>query len=408
MDRRRFLGAALGAGAFTLTGSFAHAGVLGYLGGRRDEDQPILVLLELGGGNDGLNTVVPHADDAYHAARKRIAHPASKVLDLDGHVGLAPQFVNLRREFGEGRLAVVQGAGYPEPNRSHFKSMEVWHTGHAEGRDSGPGWIGNLANAMWDDDVDPNRLVHVGSEVPYSLQSRRHPALNLKTPENYRWAGNEQDVAAFEPEPMADTGEVASQLEFLRGVMRDAKASSLEVRQAVARYRPSVEYPSASIAQSLAVCAALVDSRIGCRVLSVQQRSYDTHSNQVARQATLHEELDGALDAFVRDLRAKGNDGPVVVLAYSEFGRRVQENGSQGTDHGTAGPMFLLGSSVQGGLHGRHPSLTDLDERGDMVFSTDFRCVYATVIERWFGVDPRAVLGDRFTTLDLLPKRTSR
>lgn len=402
MDRRHFLGAALGAGSLLLApANFAHASLSGLFGAKRDGDEPILVLVELSGGNDGLNTVVPHADDAYHRARPRIGIEAARVLDLDGHVGLVPQLAGLRAEFDAGRLAIVQGAGYPEPNRSHFMSMEIWHTARAEGRDSGPGWIGHLANDLWPDAPLPGRIVHVGKEVPYSLHSTRHPALNLATPENYRWAGNEEDIAGLGG-PAAEEGGADSQLDYLRRVMADARASSLEVRRAVARYRPSGEYPDSDLAQSLAVAAALVDARIGARVLSVQQRSYDTHAGQLNRHAQLHEELDAALIAFTSDLRAKGNDANVVVLCFSEFGRRVQENGSLGTDHGTAGPMFVLGSNVKGGLYGKHPSLTDLDERGDLVHTTDFRSVYATVIERWFGADANAVLGGRHASLDFL------
>jgi len=405
MDRRTFLTTALGAGSFLLSSRVGTAAaVSGLLGPRRGADEPLLVLLELSGGNDGLNTVVPHGDDAYHRARPRIGVAASRVLDLDGYVGLAPELAGLRGEFENGRLAIVQGAGYPQPNRSHFMSMEIWHTARAQGRDSGPGWIGHLANHLWPDQPLPNRLVHVGREVPYALHSTRHPALNLATPENYRWAGNEADIAGLggpESEPDAAGGD--SQIDFLRRVMADARASSLEVRRAVARYRPASEYPDSDLAQSLAVVAALVDARIGARVLSVQQRSYDTHAGQVARHAQLHTELDAALAAFTGDLRAKGNDGQVVVLCFSEFGRRVQENGSQGTDHGTAGPMFVLGSGVKGGLFGRHPSLSDLDERGDLVHTTDFRAVYGTLVDRHFGGRHADVLGARYETLDFLP-----
>jgi uncharacterized protein (DUF1501 family) len=404
MERRHFLMGSLAASGLLLGRDARAAGALRGLFGPRREGQPILVLVELSGGNDGLNTLVPHGDDAYYRARRVIAHPRADVLDLDGHVGLAPQLKRLRAEYDEGRLAVVQGAGYPQPNRSHFKSMEIWHTGRASGRESGPGWIGHLANELWKDDVDPNRLVHVGSQLPYSLQSRRHPAVNLQVPENYRWAGNEEDIAMFET-GSSGAGGSDSQLDFLRGVMQDARASSLEVRRAVARYRPVAEYPDESLAQSLAVCAALIDAQIGCQVLSVQQRSYDTHANQLGSHANLLEELDASLAAFTADLRAKGNDSQVCILAFSEFGRRVSENASGGTDHGTAGPMFVLGSGVRGGVHGVHPSLTELDERGDMTFGTDFRSVYGTIAERHFGVRPERVLGARYPSLELLPPR---
>lgn len=405
-DRRSFLTGALAASGLAFTHApRASAAVSGLFGPRRD-GLPVLVLLELGGGNDGLNTVVPFEDDAYHRARRRIAHARRDVRDLDGQVGFAPALEHLHAEYSEGRVAVVQGVGYPEPNRSHFKSAEIWHTGRASGRDSGPGWIGHLANEIWEDQVNPDRIVHVGGQQPYSLQSRRHPAITLRTPRNYRWAGNGEDIAGLDVgEGMeGDVGD-DSQIDFLRGVMRDARASSLEVRRAVARYRPAVEYSDQDLSQSLAVCAALIDAGIGCQVLSVEHGGFDTHNDQSSRHGGRLAQLDTALHEFTRDLRAKGNDSDVVVLAFSEFGRRVGENASGGTDHGTAGPMFVLGSPVEGGLYGAHPSLTELDERGDLVHTTDFRSVYATVVERHFGGRAERVLGDRYRTLDFLPRR---
>jgi len=405
IDRRSFLSGALAVGgAAFVHRAHASAAVSGFLAPRR-EKLPVLVLLELSGGNDGLNTVVPHGDDAYYRARRRIAHAKGSVRDLDGFVGLAPALEQLHTEYGEGRVAIVQGTGYPEPNRSHFKSAEIWHTARATGRESGPGWIGHLANEVWEDEVHPDRIVHVGRQLPYSLQSRRHPAISLRTPRNYRWAGNGEDIAGLDVERDAsDDRDERSQIDFLRDVMRDARSSSLAVRQAVARYRPSVEYSEADLSQSLAVCAALIDAGIGCQVLSVEHGGFDTHDDEVDRHARCLAQLDAALGEFTRDLRAKGNDTDVVVLAFSEFGRRVNENASGGTDHGTAGPMFVLGSRVAGGLYGAHPSLTDLDDRGDLRHTTDFRSVYATVVERHFGASAERVLGDRYRALDFLPR----
>lgn len=406
IDRRTFLGASLALGATALIrGPRASAAALGPCGARRSPNAPVLVVVQLGGGNDGLNTVVPYADDAYHRARRRIAIGAKDVLDLDGHVGLAPQLARLHANFGEGHVAVVQGAGYPEPNRSHFKAMEIWHTARATGRESGPGWLGRLAVDAWEDDVHPDRSVHVGGAAPYALYSRRHPAISLETPRNYRWAGNGEDIEGLDVEEGARAEADRSQVDFLRDVMRAARSSSLAVRRAVASYRPAVEYERDDLSQSLAVCAALIDAQIGSQVLSVEHKSYDTHAGQANRHAALLSALDTALDAFMRDLRAKERDREVVVLVFSEFGRRVGENASAGTDHGTAGPMFVLGTPVAGGLFGEQPALTDLDERGDMRHAVDFRSVYATIADRHFGAAAEAVLGARYPQLDLLPRR---
>jgi uncharacterized protein (DUF1501 family) len=413
IDRRRFLelsAAALGGLAFTAP--HASARVL-RRGPRARRGAPVLVLVQLGGGNDGLNTVVPFADPAYHAARKNLAIGERDVLPLSAGkrgrgaqpLGFPKELARLHRFFEEERLGVVLGAGYPDPNRSHFKSMDIWHTGDAAGRLSGPGWIGKLTAARHGESTDPNRLVHVGDELPYALNSSLHPAVAFRAPRRYRWAGDESELVDAGPRPMDSDGE-GDNLDFLRGVQRDARASSAEVRGAMARYRPSVEYPDEPFAQSLAVAAALIASELHSEVISVQLTGFDTHNDQPNRHGRLMAELDAGLGLFLEDLRSQGLDEDVLVLGFSEFGRRVQENASRGTDHGTAGPMFLAGPLAKPGFHGEQPSLTDLDERGDLRHSVDFRTVYAAVLAGVFEVDPEAVLGRHWEPLDCVRRRT--
>jgi uncharacterized protein (DUF1501 family) len=412
LDRRRALLAGLsGLGAFALGGRvpLRASPALPVRGARRT-----LVVLQLAGGNDGLSTVVPCGDDAYYATRKQTSIPASEVLRLDDYRGLDPRLVRLRERYEAGRLAIVEGAGYPDPIRSHFKSFDVWHTADARGRGVPEGWLGRLARAAFEGEADPNLCVHVGGSVPYSLASQTHPPVAFATPTGYRWAGSEAERAAFEAsarqatfgsemEPQRDAPPQAeeSNLEYLRRVLADGQSSSEAVRRAAARYRTPVEYPGDALGATLRDLAALIEGDVGSRILSAELGGFDTHTDVVNRHANLMRTLDAALGAFLADLERSEAGRDTVVLVFSEFGRRVAENGSRGNDHGTAGPMFVVGSIVKGGLYGEHPSLTDLDD-GDLRFTTDFRRVYATLIEDGFGVKHQRVLGKHYERLPLL------
>lgn len=410
IDRRRALLAGLyGAGACALAGKlplFASR-ALPVRDARRT-----LVVLQLAGGNDGLSTVVPYGDDAYYAARKTTAIAAGEVLRLDDYRGLDPRLVRLRAHYDAGTLAIVEGAGYPEPTRSHFKSFDVWHAADARGRGVPEGWLGRLAQAAFEGETNPNLCVHVGGNVPYSLHSATHPPVAFATPTGYRWAGTPAEREAFEAaarretfgdemEPQRESPRAGSNLEFLRGVLADGQASSEAVRRAAAGYRTPVEYPSDALGAALRDLAALIEGDVGSRILSAELGGFDTHTDVVNRHANLMRTLDAALGAFLEDLERSEAGRGTVVLVFSEFGRRVAENGSRGNDHGTAGPLFVAGPSVKGGLYGEHPSLTDLDA-GDLQFTTDFRRVYASLIEGCFGVKHQRVLGKHYERLPLV------
>lgn len=384
LSRRALLGAAATAGALSFTSGIGRATRLAWsapwigddLGGN-------LVLLQLSGGNDGLSTVVPFADDAYQAARPNLAKQRADVFALDDYRGLHASATGLRDAWEAGQLAIVEGCGYAQPNRSHFKSMEIWHTADTRGRLAGDGWIGRLCDAAWKRETDVNRLIHVGAKKPYSLTSKVHPSASFEIPEGYRWIEDEGGIAAYE-EHAKDAG---GTLGALRRAMGDAKASSTAVRQAVGRYRPKVSYPNGDLGAALRSTAALLAGSIGTRIVSVGMGGFDTHNDERARHDRQMTDLGEALAAFRTDLAETPQGKRTTVLLFSEFGRRVAENGSRGTDHGTAGPMFVMGQSVKGGLYGKHPSLTELD-KGDMVFTTDFRSVYNDVAQGLFGVAP--------------------
>ncbi len=397
LDRRRFLAAGLSAvGGAALMPRLSYASRLA-----RADAPATLVLVQLSGGNDGLSTVVPYGDDLY-AENRRSTRLADEVLRLDDYRGLHPNLRGLHGRFQDGKLAIVEGVGYPNPNRSHFKSFEIWHTAHRLGRASGEGWVGKTCEAAFGDEADARRVVHIGGSVPYSLYSTKHAPSSFSVPAGYRWVGNEDDVVAYDErkEGPAD-GSQRSSLDYLRGVLRDARESSAAIRAAAARYHPAVEYPADSFAHDLRAAAALIQGEIGSRVISVELGGFDTHSGQRGRHDGLMSRLDGALSAFLADLEASEVGRRTLVLVFSEFGRRVAENASNGTDHGTAGPMFVAGAAVRGGLYGEHPSLAELD-RGDLIHTTDFRSVYATAIETCFGIEHEEALGAKYPLLELV------
>ena len=358
-----------------------------------------LVLLQLSGGNDGLSTVVPFGDDAYHAARPTLALGPAEVLRLDGHRGLHPALSGLRRHFDAGRLAIVEGVGYPEPNRSHFRSLDVWHAADPRGRDVPEGWIGRVVRAARGEASDPNRVIHVGGRVPYALHSAVHAPASFSVPQAYRWTSNREQLESFE-RSMGERPPGNDSVELLRAVMRDARESSLAVRQAVERHRSAIAWPSSAFAGDLQIVSALLHGELGCWVLSLELAGFDTHVDQRRRHDQLLQTLDGGLSAFLDELGTSEVGRATVVLVFSEFGRRVAENGSRGTDHGTAAPLLVAGHDVRGGLHGAPPSLTELDA-GDLVHTTDFRRAYAAVAAGCFGVDPGPVLGP-FEPLEVL------
>lgn len=397
--RRDVLRAGFGLGALALVPDIRFARAEG--GG---EDPRVLVVVELSGGNDGLSTVVPYEDDHLGRARSTTRIPDGELWKLEDGVGLHPGLAPLKPAWDAGALAIVEGAGYPQPNRSHFASMDIWHTGRLEGRRADTGWVGGAADEREAGGRDA-ATVHIGTTVPYSLRSRRVAPIAFEAAAAYRWFGRGDELKVFEALQQRDPtlGDGAPENVWLGETAREALASSDAVRRAAAAYRPAATYPrQGALGRQLSVVAALVAADFPARVYSVSLGGFDTHSGQRARHDGLMRQLGGSLAAFQEDLEKHGVAERVVVVTFSEFGRRVKENGSAGTDHGTAGPMFLLGPAVRGGRHGAPPRLDALDGGGDLVMTTDFRAVYATLLDRWLDVPHARVLGETFTPLPVL------
>jgi len=410
IDRRQLLLGGLGGlGALALANrAQARIRVFSQSGDTSPAGEPrTLVLLQLSGGNDALSMVVPWADDGYNKVRSSIRISDKEVLKLDDYRGLHPELKQLRALWDKGQMGIVEGCSYPKPNRSHFQSMEIWQTANLQGRTSGDGWIGRLCDAAFPTGAAPELIVHVGGAAPYSVFSRNHPAIVFQTPYSYKWVAPEDEdrelyrESGSKDEPGGESKGQKRVLEHLRGVLNDANESSLRIRRAAANYSPSVKYPADEFGEMLKVAAALIDARVGTRVISVELGGFDTHNNQRQAHDACMKRLDAGLGAFLNDIAQSTAGGEVIVVCFSEFGRRVKENGSRGTDHGVAAPMLVFGSKVKGGLYGKHPSLTDLDD-GDLKMTTDFRSVYGTVIEKWFKAEQEKVLDAKYPVLDFV------
>ncbi len=365
----------------------------------------VLVVLQLGGGNDGLNTVVPYGHDAYYNARPSLAvpapgrgtvqRPAALPLDHTDGIGLHPAFAGFQKLMDEGVGSIVQGVGYPNPNRSHFTSMDIWHTANSSA--NGYGWLGRYVDCTCKGTPEPERTIAVGRTAPLALQGALQKPVTFETAELFRWTGKDLHPALDEPyQQINRTGRLDrvdpdSQLGFLMRTALDAQVSSDRIRAAVAK-RPLVQYPRTALAGQLRTVASMIRADMSTRVYYVSFGGFDTHAGQAGRHANLLQQTGDALNAFYRDLKAQGANERVLTMVFSEFGRRVGQNASGGTDHGTAAPMYFVGDMVKPGLLGRHPSLTKLDG-GDLVFNVDFRSVYAAVLEDWMGTPSTQVLG---------------
>jgi uncharacterized protein (DUF1501 family) len=393
LDRRTFLSAGGSLLAATFGAPQVNAAMRLFGGGGEVYDGRTLVLVQLAGGNDGLSTVVPFSDPDYAKVRTSIRHEKSDLLLIDDRRGLNGQLAGLKSLYDGGRLAIIEGAGYPNGVRSHFKSFDVWHTASTEGRAVGEGWIPRLVRNAFPTETAPERIVHIGKQVPYSLHSADAAPIAFEVPESYRWFGERPDEGVDSDE---STGNPA--LDRLRGVQADASASSQRIRDAARGYKTAADYPNSDFGRALRVAAALIDARIGGRVISIEVNGFDTHKNQRATHDNLMRTIDEGLATFANDLRGRTAGDETLIVVFSEFGRRVAENGSRGTDHGRAGPMFALGTPVKGGLYGKAPSLQKLDS-GDLAFTTDFRRVYATVCDHWFGANAKQVLGGDYEPL---------
>ena len=363
----------------------------------------IVVLVNLQGGNDGLNCIVPFGNPNYYRLRPTIGVAQSDVLAIDNQLGFNPNMKSLKGMYDKGMVAVVQGVGYPNPDHSHFRSTEIWQTAAPEKYEH-TGWLGryldsaglpkdNLFNGVAIAQVLPEAMIGNKVDVPaiaqlggYGLASDH----NLQARHTYTQLVNDNRFPFSSP-----------YLSHVAEIEDHAQRGSEELPKLVAGYKTDATYPATPLGRSLALAAQIAGSNIGTRVLYVQHGSFDTHVSQKGTQDRLLGEFSDAIAAFYDDLTAHGNADRVLTVTFSEFGRRIEENGSRGTDHGEASPLFLIGGGVKGGLYGTHPDLGQAN-MGNLAFTTDFRSVYATVLERWLGRPSQAILNGSFPTITAL------
>ncbi len=412
-SRRRFLQRSLGgATAIGIGGATPHLFTQAALAGSSAGER-ILVVLQMSGGNDGLNTVIPYANDDYRKARPKLAIATADVLKCNDHVGFHPAMGGLRDLLEQGLLSVVQGVGYQRPNRSHFEAMDIWHTCRRKGELREDGWLGRLLDSHSQDPGGDVPALHLGTEQqPFAVVSKRVRVPTIRDLAEFQLRGHDRQelrmfLSANLSQRASDTANSDPLLDFLQSSTSSALAASQRVTQAAQSYEASVPYPESALGRKMRTIAQLIDAGLTTSVYYVQHDGFDTHAQQGPSHEVLLRQWSEAVTAFMRDLQQHDHAQRVCVASFSEFGRRVAENASAGTDHGAAGPMFVCGGRVQPGIVGDHPSLTDLDD-GDLNFQVDFRSVYATILKDWLGVEPEPILGGSYDTIPLFTESRPR
>ena len=347
-----------------------------------------LVVIQLSGGNDGLNTLVPYSNGAYYAARPGIAVSKQEVLSLNTDLGLHPSLKPLMAQWDAGNLALIESVGYPNPNRSHFASMAIWHSADPTGADK-EGWIGKIAEKLG----DPFCATNLGGVTPLALRTNDLILPSINALDNFQLKLPKGTEKAYEGiMGLPRRGEAF----FLAQANHQMMSNTARVQKSLSKYKSGSSYPENNkFAAKLRELARLIAADTGQSILYTDLGSFDTHASQRAQQDMLLGELSSGLVAFMNDLKVQGLEDKVMVLAFSEFGRRVAENDSGGTDHGKGGVMFALGKGIKGGIYGASPDLEKLSD-GDISYKQDFRGVYAQALDNWLSIPSSDILGAKF------------
>jgi uncharacterized protein (DUF1501 family) len=365
-----------------------------------------LVVIQLAGGNDGLATVLPYADPALKDARSTLSFTDDQLLKLTDQAALHPNMKGLKALWDQNKLAVVQGVGYPNPNRSHFASMDIWASASPD-KPATSGWLGRYLDAAELPADNPFNAASIGTSLPFALRTQKTAVATVQDANSFTFRTDPrhpQDhdslMASFTQLYQRGPGGVPY-YGLVEGIESTASRAAADLKSLSGAFRPAVQYPQTDLGRQLQNVAELLSGNFGTRVYYVSTAGFDTHANEKAQHDRLMTTVSDAISAFYQDLAARGQSKNVVMMTWSEFGRRVKENGSGGTDHGTAAPLFVIGDAVKGGLIGSQPSLTKLDSNGDLVFDIDFRSVYNTLLTKWLGMDGQEVLGAKFDVLPL-------
>lgn len=403
-NRRQFLQTSLASGSLvamglTVPGFLSRTALAAQPSHRAGAKDSILVVIQLTGGNDGLNTVIPFADENYAKYRPTLKIAKNQIKKVNDSIGLHPSLEGLAGILQEQALGIVQGVGYPNPSQSHFRSMDIWQAG-STAENLTEGWIGKALKGLPSTpafhlaeqnensplalDGSPTRVPSLTSLKDFQLQTASATGTDARNQRSLIEGVARAAIASTSPEP--------SLLDFVQRTSVNTYDSSRRLQELAKNYQPKSTYPNTPLANRLKLAAQLINADLGARVFYVSQNGYDTHSSQANSHANLLRTLSEAMTAFYKDLAARGHKDRILIMTFSEFGRRAKENGSKGTDHGSGAPMFLVGGKVQSGLIGEHPSLAQL-EAGNLKHHTDFRQVYAAVLDQWMGVSSKDVLG---------------
>ena len=372
-----------------------------------EKRQKSLVIVQLAGGNDALNTIIPYGDGLYYDWRKDVRIEQDKVLPINDYLGFNPALASIKSLYDQNEVAIINGVGYPDPNRSHFRSIDIWATGESKGIGES-GWLGRAMRELDPKAENPIIGVNFGKGLPRALSLRGVPVASVSDLENY---GLLPDIKVEQSRDLALSAfsqiygsamahDAVSQFIGQTGI--DALKGADILRSAPEQYSSSIEYADNPISQSMKNIAQVLTADIGTRVFYTTYGSFDTHAAELDTHTRLWTETSNAISDFMSDMKEHNLQDDVLVLVWSEFGRRIKDN-SAGTDHGSGGVAFAIGGDVQGGLYGDYPSLKESDHlEGDLHFNNDFRGIYATIAERWLGVDPDTVSNGRFEQQDFL------
>ncbi len=385
-------------------------------------DHRTLVLIEMSGGHDGPSGLVPYSMDGYHRLRKMTRINERQVIRLNDEVGLNPNLRPFKELLDQGKFAAIPGVGYPNPNYSHEAAMYIWHsgdptkrlnvnnpsavTGAGGGRSDAVGWIGRYADNAFNNDSETQPSVVVGSTGSrfWLMDANRRQALNISDPAafGFRYGQQEPLYQRLNAVDAAKQTKIDG-LEYITHTAMAANSTSQRIQEAAAKAKANTaNYPNSALGKSLRTVGALIGGGMSTRVYFVRHGGYDTHSGQRGRHDRLMADLSNSIAAFQRDMTAQGNDDRLLLMTFSEFGRTVAENNSQGTDHGSATPMFLVGNGVKAGVHGHHPSYEHFNPQGHFIPTHDFRSVYAEVLDKWLGAPSKPILGGKFEPINCL------
>ena len=362
----------------------------------------ILVVIELEGGNDGLNTVIPFKDPEYAKLRPTLKQPADQVKKINDDLAFHPSMTGLAELLQDNAVCVVQGVGYPNPSQSHFRSMDIWQAASTDEQLT-EGWLGKALMHM---KAPAFHLKSSKDKAPLAVEGAPVRVPSITTLEEFQLQTAAASIA--DKKEQRDIIESAAQakqtnsplLDYVQRTAANTYASSRRLQEIGKNYEPKSPYPNTPLATQLKLAAQLIDADLGARVFYVSIGSFDTHGSQAPTHANLWTQVSGAMTAFYKDMKARGHDERLLMMTFSEFGRRAKENGSRGTDHGSAAPMLLVGGKVKAGMVGKHPSLTEL-EMGNLKHHTDFRQVYAGILDNWLGVSSKDVLGGEFNAVEV-------